>query len=200
MIFKGRGCGCFTLLLAVFLIALTVVFHAQILEVLGASLVTNEPPEKADAAVALAGDDDGYRILTAGRLVRDGWAPYALVSGTPYLLSNHAEMAIAFAVAHGYPRAYFRPFERPMVATRDETKDIAQWLKAQGVHKILLVTSNYHTRRATFLMHRAAPSLQIRTVAAPDAYFTADGWWKTRGGQRTFLLEWAKTLSAWAGN
>jgi uncharacterized SAM-binding protein YcdF (DUF218 family) len=200
LIFKGRGCGCFTPLLAVFLIVFALVFHTQILEALGSSLVKNDPPEKADAIVALAGDDDGYRILTAGQLVRDGWAPYALISGTPYLLSNHAEMAIEFAAAHGYPRAYFRPFERPMVATRDETKDIAQLLKQQSVHKILLVTSNYHTRRATFLMHRAAPSLQIRTVAAPDKYFTPDGWWKNRGGQRTLLLEWSKTLSAWVGN
>ena len=149
--------------------------------------------------VALAGDDDGHRVLTAGQLVKEGWAPYALISGTPYLLSNHAEAAIEYAVAHGYPRSYFRPFERAMVATRDETKDIAQWLKQHGVHKILLVTSNYHTRRATRLMHKAAPSLIIRTIAAPDKYFTVNGWWKTRGGQRTFFLEWAKTLSAWAG-
>jgi uncharacterized SAM-binding protein YcdF (DUF218 family) len=200
LIFKGRGCGCFAPLLFVLVALLVFVFHVQILEAMGAALVKNDPPEKADVVVALAGDDDGYRVLTAGQLVKDGWAPYALISGTPYLLSNHAEMTIAYAVAHGYPRSYFHPFERAMVATRDETKDIARFLKAQGIHKILLVTSNYHTRRATLLMHRADPALHIRTIAAPDKYFAVDSWWKTRGGQRTFVLEWAKTLSAWAGN
>lgn len=201
MIFKGRGCGCLTTpVLAILLIVVVFAFHTQILEAMGGALVKNDPPEKADAVVALAGDDDGYRVLTAGQLVKDGWAPYALISGTPYLLGNQAEMAVDYAAAHGYPRSYFRTFEREMVATRDETKDIAQHLKKQGVHKILLVTSNYHTRRATLLMHRADPSLGIRTIAAPDKYFTPAGWWKTRGGQRTFLLEWAKTFSAWLGN
>lgn len=150
--------------------------------------------------MALAGDDFGYRVLTAGRLVKEGWAPYALISGTPDLLQSHAEITIAYAETKGFPRSYFRPFERDMVATRDETQDIAQWLKQQNVHKILLVTSNYHTARATYLMKKAAPWLEVRTVAAPDRYFTPDGWWRSRGGQRTFLLEWAKTLAAWSGN
>jgi uncharacterized SAM-binding protein YcdF (DUF218 family) len=85
------------------------------------------------------------------------------------------------------------------VATRDETQAIAEFLKTQHIHKILLVTSNFHTRRAAFLMHRAAPGLDIRAIAAPDKYFTPDGWWKSRGGQRTFLLEWTKTLAAHVG-
>lgn len=166
---------------------------------MGAALVRNDPPEKADAAVALAGDDFGYRVLTAAQLVKDGWVPYALISGTPYFSSNQAELAIAYAETHGYARSYFRTFERAMVATRDETKAIAVFLKTQRVHKILLVTSNYHTRRAAFLMHQAAPDLEIRAIAAPDKYFTPGTWWKSRGGQRAFVLEWAKTLAAHAG-
>lgn len=167
---------------------------------MGEALVRNDPPEKADVVVSLAGDDQGYRVVTAGQLVKDGWAPYALISGTPLFLTNEAEMAVAYAVAHGYPRSSFQTFERDVVATRDETSAIAEYLKSKGVHTMLLVTSNYHTRRATRLMQQAAPSFRIRTVAAPDKYFAPDRWWKTRGGQRTFLLEWLKTFSAWAGN
>lgn len=199
MIFTGRGCGCLTPLLFLVLILLCFVFRIQILTAMGAALVRNDPPEKADAAVALAGDDFGYRVLTAAQLVKDGWVPYALISGTPYFSSNEAELAVAYAETHGYPRSYFRTFERPVVATRDETHAIADFLKTQHVRKILLVTSNFHTRRAAFLMHQAAPDLQIRAVAAPDKYFTPDAWWKSRGGQRTFLLEWTKTLAAHVG-
>jgi uncharacterized SAM-binding protein YcdF (DUF218 family) len=186
----------FLFILAVALYAL----HGKIFAALGGYLVENDLPEKADAVVALAGDDYGYRALKAGQLVREGWAPYALISGTPFLLSNHAEMTIDYAVAKGYPRSYFRPFERDAVATRDETVDIADELKRLSIHKILLVSSNYHTRRAGLLMRKAAPFLEVRVIAAPDKYFTPDGWWKTRGGQRAFVLEWAKTLSAWLGN
>jgi uncharacterized SAM-binding protein YcdF (DUF218 family) len=195
----SKGCGCLAPLLLFVVILLLFVFHLQILAAMGAALVRNDPPEKADVVVALGGDEFGYRVLTAAQLVKDGWAPYALISGTPYLSSNQAELSIAYAEAHGYPRSYFRPFERAMVATRDETERIAEFLNAQRIHKMLLVTSNYHTRRATFLLHKAAPGLQIRTIAAPDKYFTPEGWWKTRGGQRTFLLEWTKSFAAWAG-
>ena len=93
MIFRGRGCGCFSpfvLLLAG--IAAVIVFHTQILTALGTLLVKNDPPQKSDAVVALAGDDFGYRVLTAGRLVKEGWAPYALISGTPDLLQSHTEI------------------------------------------------------------------------------------------------------------
>jgi uncharacterized SAM-binding protein YcdF (DUF218 family) len=200
-LFRKVLLGGAALCLAVFVACfLAFVFRAQIFTALGSYLVLNQTPEKADAVVALAGDDYGGRVLTAGQLVKEGWAPYALISGTPYLLTNHAELSINFAVAHGYPRSYFRPFERDMVATRDETADIATQLKHDGVHKILLVSSNYHTRRAAQLMRKAAPGLQVISVAAPDKYFTPDGWWRNRGGQRTFLQEWLKTFSAWIGN
>jgi uncharacterized SAM-binding protein YcdF (DUF218 family) len=199
LIFTGRGCGCLTPLLFFVLILLLFLFRIQILAAMGAALVRNDPPEKADAAVVLAGDDSGYRILTAAQLVKDGWVPYALISGMPYFSSNEADLAISYAEAHGYPRSYFRPFERPAVATRDETQAIGDFLKAQRIHKILLVTSNFHTRRAAFLMHQAAPNLEIRAIAAPDKYFRPGDWWKSRGGQRTFLLEWTKTLTAHLG-
>jgi uncharacterized SAM-binding protein YcdF (DUF218 family) len=197
---RARGClvpGVVSLLV---LASALYLFHGRILATLGGYLIEDDPPEKADVVVALAGDDYGYRVLKAGQLVREGWAPYALISGTPFLLSNHAELTIDYAVANGYPRSYFRAFERDAVSTRDETSDIADELKRLGLHKILLVSSNYHTKRACLLMKKAAPFLEMRVIAAPDKYFTPDGWWKSRGGQRAFALEWAKTLSAWLGN
>ncbi len=194
-----RGC-----LSALFLLccvaAIGFVFRVQILTALGSFLVRNEPPQKADAVVALAGDDFGQRVLTAGELVRSRYAPYALISGNPYLLTNEADETIAYAQANGFPQSYFQPFRCDAVSTLDETQDIARELKRRGIHKILLVTSNYHTRRAGLLMKKAAPWLEIRTVAAPDRYFTPNGWWKKRGGERTFLLEWMKTFSTWLGN
>ena len=174
--------------------------RTEILVGFGNFLVRNETPQKADAVVTLAGDDFGARVLTAARLVRAGYAPYALISGNPYLLTNQADETIAFAEAHGFPPSYFQPFRCDAISTLDETQDIARELKRRGIHKIVLVTSNYHTHRAGILMKKAAPWLEFRTVAAPDRYFTPDAWWKNRGGKRTFALEWMKTVSTWLGN
>jgi uncharacterized SAM-binding protein YcdF (DUF218 family) len=199
---RGCACGCATpaIILFALLGIATAIFHVQLLTALGQWLVLSESPQKADAAVAMAGDDYGERVIAAGQLVRDGWVPYALINGTPFLGTNHAELTIAYAVEKGYPRSYFKPFERDMVATRDETETVARYLQENGIRKILLVTSNYHTRRTAFLMRRAAPWLQFRMVAAPDKSFSPDSWWKTRAGQRTLFLEWSKTISAHLGN
>jgi uncharacterized SAM-binding protein YcdF (DUF218 family) len=197
---RGCSCGCLApLLLLLLALALGALFHVWILTALGSYLVKDQPPRKADAIVVLAGDRFGYRILTAGKLVREGWAPYAIIDGTPYFGTNETEVAIAYALNNGYPPSYFRKFERDMDSTREETTRLVRELKKAGVHSIILVTSNYHTRRASSLMKEAAPWLSIDTVAAPDRYFSPAGWWKSRGGQRTFLYEWMKTLSAWVG-
>lgn len=197
----GCPCGCFApgILLLAALVGI-LLFRAPLLTALGSYLVVDEAPVKSDAVVVLAGDAFGNRVLKAGELVREGWAPYALVSGTPLLLESEAALNIQYAESKGYPAAYFRPFEREMDSTRAETADIGGELCREGVHSILLVTNNYHTRRAERLMKRADPSLRVRVVAAPDHYFTPDGWWKTRSGQRIFLYEWLKTFSAWLGN
>ena len=195
-----RGCSCLpTLLLAVLALAVLYVFRFSILTAAGQFLISAEPPRKADIIVSLAGDEFGLRVLTAGQLVREGYAPYAVVSGIPELLMSEADELIRFAELHGYPPSYFRPLRHASDSTKSEEALIAQELKTRGVHSVLLVTSNYHTRRAGALMRRIAPWLEVHTIAAPDRFFTADGWWKSRAGQRTFLYEWLKTFSAWVG-
>src|SRR6187551_2960405 len=100
---RRGGClrGCLSALFLLCCVALIgFVFRVQILTALGSFLVRNEPPQKADAVVALAGDDFGQRVLTAGELVRSGYAPYALISGNPYLLTNEADETIAYAQAN----------------------------------------------------------------------------------------------------
>jgi hypothetical protein len=32
-------------------------------------------------------------------------------------------------------------------------------------------------------------------VAAPDEYFRADGWWRSREASKIFLIEWMKTFA-----
>jgi uncharacterized SAM-binding protein YcdF (DUF218 family) len=64
---------------------------------------------------------------------------------------------------------------------------------------VLLVTSNYHTRRAANLFRAAAPDLTFIPIAAPDQDFSPDSWWRSRQGQKTFLMEWEKTVAVWVG-
>ena len=37
-------------------------------------------------------------------------------------------------------------------------------------------------------------------IAAPDQYFSPDGWWNNREGRKTFVIEWMKTVAEMVGN
>lgn len=150
--------------------------------------------------VVLAGDYSGNRILTAGDLVRRGFAPKALVSGPSGAYGMHeSDLAIPFAARHGYPESYFVPFPNDDRSTREEAAGILAALAKMNVHRIDVVTSDYHTRRAFRIYRAQARGVEIHMVAAPDVYFSPDGWWKNREGRKTFLLEWMKTVANWLG-
>jgi uncharacterized SAM-binding protein YcdF (DUF218 family) len=188
------------LLLLAGLVLIAVVLRAQILGALGAYLVQASPPEKADAALVLAGDAWGYRILTAARLARDGFVPKVLVSGPDGAYGLHeCELAIPFAVKRGYPESYFVHMEHSARSTVAEAQAVLPVIRRMGFKRIIVVTSNFHTRRAGAIFRKAAPDLKIIVVAAPDENFTTDGWWHSREGQKTFLVEWEKTLANWIG-
>jgi uncharacterized SAM-binding protein YcdF (DUF218 family) len=76
---------------------------------------------------------------------------------------------------------------------------VTKELRRRHVRKFMLVTSTYHTHRAAFLFHQAAPDLPFCVVAAPDRHFNPDTWWLDRDGRKLFLEEWSKTFASWAG-
>jgi uncharacterized SAM-binding protein YcdF (DUF218 family) len=183
------------LFLAVILI-LVLIFHDAVLAGLGSYLVKADAPEKAEIALVLAGDAEGNRILAAAQLVRRGYVAKVLVSGPSGVYGLHeCDLAIPFAVKAGYPESYFLHFENNARSTQEEARDSITRLHELGVHKILLVTSDYHTRRAGNIYRTGAPDLQFIVIAAPDVSFTANGWWHTRQGQKTAFYEWVKTVT-----
>lgn len=166
---------------------------------LGGFLVDSEEPFHADIVVVLAGDDTGARILRGAELVKQGYAPAVVVSGPACCYGRHeSDLAIEYAVAAGYPREWFIPL--PMVAhsTREEAQILTRELERLKVSRFLLVTSDYHTRRAARVYRALVPPGSFRTIAAKSEDFGA-GWWRTREGRKQALLEWIKTFAYWAG-
>jgi len=196
-----RGSGCLKIcLLALLAAGIGGYFFRVPLATMAASfLIRDEPPVKADAALVLGGDYEGQRTLKAARLERAGWVPIVYLSG-PKMLNGYESIAmLTFAKNNSFPESMFREIHHTSTSTREEAGVVTAEFRRLGIHRILLVTSLYHTRRAYYLFHRAAPDLEIHTVAAPDPNFTPDGWWKSREGQKLFVLEWLKTFATWAG-
>jgi len=179
-------------------VILLLLFHAPVLAAMGNYLVKSGPPQKADVIVVLAGDGFGNRILKAGELIKEGYAPKALVSGPFGNYGNYeCDLAIPFAVKAGDPESDFEHFEHHAHSTAEEAQVVAAKLHQMGVKRVILVTSNYHTRRAGKIFHKAAPDLDFFVVSAPDEYFKPDSWWHDREASKTFLYEWMKTVAEW---
>jgi uncharacterized SAM-binding protein YcdF (DUF218 family) len=185
-------------LIALAVVLLLAVFHAPVLAALGHFLIKAGPPQKADIVLVLAGDNFGRRILAGAELVKQGWAPKALISGPS---GNYGffdcDLAIPFAVKAGYPESYFIHFEHTARSTEQEAQAITAKFRATGVKRVILVTSDYHTRRAGKIFRRVAPDIDFFVVAAPDEYFRADSWWRDREARKIFLYEWMKTVAEW---
>jgi uncharacterized SAM-binding protein YcdF (DUF218 family) len=167
---------------------------------IGTALEGSGSPRKADIAVVLGGDQFGNRILKGAELARGGYVPKVFVSGPSgnYGLYE-CELAIAFAVKRGFPQSLFICGRNETRSTRDEATVIVPELRRLGVKSFLLVTSDFHTRRAGRLFRAAAPDLQMTVVAAEDAEFHLDRWWQAREGRKAVVLEWSKTVATWFG-
>ncbi len=195
---KSRSRAAWAIVAAALLLAAAL--HTQIFSGFGSYLVQAGPPEKADAAFVLAGDNSGNRILTAAELMRQGYVRKVVVSGPGEVYGLHeCDLAIPFAVKKGYPESYFEHAEHFAHSTAEEARATLPQLRRDGCRRIILVTSDYHTRRAAKIFRTAAPDLTFFVVAAPDPYFSASGWWHNREGQKTFLTEWEKTVATWFG-
>jgi uncharacterized SAM-binding protein YcdF (DUF218 family) len=180
------------------LVVACVLFFTQILAALGSFLEKSESPRPAGAVFVLAGDASGNRILKAAELVREGYAPEVIVSGPEGVYGFYeCDLAISFAENAGYPKSYFIRFPSRALSTREEASAAAEEFHRLALKSVILVTSDYHTRRAGNLFRAAAPDVSFVVVAAPDLHFTPRGWWRDREGRKTFLLEWMKTVAGW---
>lgn len=176
------------------------------LPLLGRLLIDAEPPVKSDLIVVLAGDWTGGRIVHAAGLARQGFATHVLVSGPRhhYGLFEH-ELAISFAVKQGFPPDMFIPF--PLVGahnTEDEARRILPEARRRGVRSLLVVTSDYHTRRArriyrSLVGRSDTGGLELHVSAAPDTVFRAGSWWRHREARKIFLLEFTKLVTSYFG-
>lgn len=188
------------LLAAVFLLVLILVTSRVWLALLGGFLVKADAPAPADMIVVLAGDFSGNRILTAGNLVRQGLAPQALISGPSQIYGQHeSDLAIPFAARRGYPESYFIALPNDTRSTVSEADVVIAELRRRTAHRIDIVTSNYHTRRAGSIYRSKAKDLEIHMVSAPDQFFEPATWWKNRDARKTFAIEWMKTVATWLG-
>ncbi len=165
----------------------------------GRFLVVNMP-EKSDVLVVLAGDHNDLRYKRGLQLLADGYAELMLTdanSGSVTFGRTQVELDQEFVQRTAGPlidRVKVCPIRG--VSTAEEAQDISNCVSG-AVSKILLVTSDYHTRRALLVLRQKLPQYHWSIAAVHDsASFEAEHWWQRREWAKTTILEWSK-LAWW---
>lgn len=124
------------------------------------------PYAPADAVAALSGDTGFLRTRLAAALVLGGVAPLLVVSGAGWGGDDAYEMlkAASDAGVRG-ERVLVEPNARD---TRENVLRIAELARRRGWRSVLLVTSQWHTRRVRLLATRLAPDVALRVTGVPD--------------------------------
>jgi len=149
----------------------------------GRFLVVNEP-RKSDVMVVLAGETD-RRPARALELLDQGYASRLFLdvpAEARIYQWNQAEIARKYV--EGLPQAGSITV-CPIYghSTRDEAQDVSRCLQGISAGRVLLVTSDFHTRRALSIFNRVLPA-DYSVAAAFDASEFGVQWWRHR--------EWAK--------
>lgn len=174
---------------------------------LGAFLVDEEPPVRADAIVVLAGTAEPDRVLEAAALYRDGFAPrlvlsrepesaaYRQLSGlgvhVPSIQDRHRSVLQQLGIP---PEAIVEVGGAPG-STVSEAAEVLGNLRSRGDRSILLATSKLHSRRAAMIYRQLAGG-SLRVISRPSRYddFDSTGWWHRRTVARRVLIEYQKLL------
>jgi uncharacterized SAM-binding protein YcdF (DUF218 family) len=193
---KGEQGGIFFRLLALLVLlcflAVLYVVRRPILRAAGWFWVVDEPPQQSDAIIILSDDNfRGERASLAATLYRAGWAPRIIASGRQLRsYASIAELMQHDLVEDGVPAAAVIRFPHRASDTREEAKALSNLLAQRGWKRILLVTSNYHTRRARYICsHAFPPGTELRVIASHDSEYDPNWWWESRKCVKTFFSE-----------
>jgi uncharacterized SAM-binding protein YcdF (DUF218 family) len=193
--YKQRGGIVSTLVGLLFLVALCLAlyFARHPIMRLGAnSWIVNEPAASADAIVVLS-DDNFYadRATHAAELFRHGAAPVVVASGRRLRPSSGiSELMEHDLIERGVPKEKIVSFPNDADSTIEAAKVIVQFAVEHDWKRLIVVTSNYHTRRAKYVFQRVAPpGIEISVASAPDGDFDPERWWETPKSTKEFLGE-----------
>ncbi len=162
------------------------------LSFLGRYLVYSQPPRSADLILVLAGDFFGPRVFKAADLAKQGYAPLVLISGRPYDHGTEGDYAIAFLGTRGYSTRSFESFGHHAHSTIEEAIALRGELHRRHVKRVILVTSDFHSRRSAIVFRLFCPGIEFISVPGAEPNFHADRWWMDDHSRALFYSEWTK--------
>ena len=164
-------------------------------------------PPHADVAIVLQGSVLGEiaRVAGAAQLLRQGTVAQALLSvpkqsywgeSVPDAARAYIERNYGSAIGD---RVIFCETGPDVDSTEQEAEALRGCIQKEGWRKVVVVTSNYHTRRAgriwRSVLKNAEPAIQLWVYGVDDPEFQPRGWWRKRLWAKTWFYEFTKLVA-----
>jgi uncharacterized SAM-binding protein YcdF (DUF218 family) len=171
--------------------AIGIIGIAAIVGVLGRAvkpLAVNKP-SPSDVILVVSGDYYG-RMPLAMELYKAGYGKQIVVdedaSKSFYGQTLADRRKVEFA-RQSSPEVKVCPIYG--ATTSAESRDVAKCFESSQVQSALIVTSDFHTRRALSIMQFRMPAVRW-SVAGSKSTFDLQRWWESRSGIATVVEEW----------
>jgi uncharacterized SAM-binding protein YcdF (DUF218 family) len=165
-------------------------------------------PSHADGAIVLQGSlvSEDARIAGAVRLLRQNVVDKILLSipetgywgqSLPGLARAYLEKRYGNEIADRFEFCETGP---SVDSTEQEARAIMPCIQKRQWRSIVVVTSNFHSRRAGMIWRRtwkqAKSHIEIRVDAVADPSFSPNGWWRHRLYAKTWFFESIKLATS----
>jgi hypothetical protein len=171
-----------------------VLFALGVLSQAGSYLLV-DAPQRSDVIVVLAGET--YYRPTRGLQLLDQGYGQRMVLDVPAAIKiyKYSQLELAQDYVRDLPEAAaisICPIEG--LSTKAESKDIQRCLGSEQPKSVLIVTSDFHTRRALSVFRREIPAIQFSVAGARNDTEFGALWWRHREWAKTFLGEWLRLI------
>lgn len=159
------------------------------------SFLVVDAPRPSDVILVLAGETN-HRPERALQLLAEGLGSRIMLDvPIQAKIYEFTQMQLAEKYVRDLPQGAvvsLCPIEG--LSTRDEARDAAKCLGQGARERILIVTSDFHTRRALSIFRREVPGHEYSVAGSRDEEQFGVRWWKHRQWAKTFLNEWLRLL------
>lgn len=154
-------------------------------------VATLTPPHNATAQGIVALTGGTARIDGALALLRDNRAEKLLISGVnPAVGRNDIARAIERASSTVLDqRVDLGHMARDTIGNADETR---AWAEKQGIHSLIIVTSDYHMPRSMVELTRAMPDVTLIPYPVSNKQLEMERWWRHAASVKLLLREYVK--------
>jgi hypothetical protein len=173
-----------------FVILLVMVFIAE-----AGKILVVDSPQPSDVILVLAGETD-RRPTRAMELLHQGFGRRVLIDvPADAKIYEFSQLTLAQKFVAELPDANsvgVCPIYG--LSTRDESHDVEKCLRSLDSNRVLIVTSDFHTRRALSIYRHELRGRIFSVAASRDDTQFGPRWWSHRQWAKTCTDEWLRTL------